>query len=301
MDKIRAILPYVLFFLPFFALGVFLSVSGSGDKIQELVAPTINRVLESFQPKKTPPSIPEIVARAKRALVTIVVSDPNHKEIGIGTGFFFDFEGGEVITNYHVVKAGFDVEKATGRPCYYEVVFDHGTKWPNVPPSTRAMFRDYNFDLVLLEYNISDETKRFLKAPFPVSQRFFAMDYIVQGERVLVIGHPDGLTDSVSDGIIAAVRRTDKSLGIFDLIQITAPISRGSSGSPVLDKSGYLIGIAVGSDEGGQSLNFAVPGGRAEHLSIDAYQWRSRHNEPHNQPLGGYRSKFDDPLFSSSD
>jgi WD40 repeat protein len=74
----------------------------------------------------------------------------------------------------------------------------------------------------------------------------------VEGEKVIVIGNPTGLTGSVSDGIISAFRE-DRSL-----IQITAPISPGSSGSPVMDENGQVIGVAKSGSEQGQNLNFAI-------------------------------------------
>src|ERR1700692_3684416 len=73
----------------------------------------------------------------------------------------------------------------------------------------------------------------------------------VEGERVVVIGNPTGLTGTVSDGIIAAFRKN------HSFIQITAPISPGSSGSPVLDEGGNVIGVATLISEEGQNLNFA--------------------------------------------
>jgi trypsin-like peptidase len=69
---------------------------------------------------------------------------------------------------------------------------------------------------------------------------------------VLVIGNPEGLEGTVSEGIISAFRENRS------LIQITAPISHGSSGSPVIDESGQVLGIAKGGFEDGQNLNLAI-------------------------------------------
>jgi len=74
----------------------------------------------------------------------------------------------------------------------------------------------------------------------------------IEGQRVLVIGNPEGLEGTVSDGIISAFR-SGRSM-----IQITAPISPGSSGSPVLDEAGNVIGIATQVLKEGQNLNFAI-------------------------------------------
>ena len=75
------------------------------------------------------------------------------------------------------------------------------------------------------------------------------------GEEVYAVGNPEGLEGTFSQGIISGIRR----VGDRDLIQITAPISHGSSGGPVLNKHGQVVGIAVGAIRTGQNLNFAIP------------------------------------------
>src|SRR5262249_45270986 len=75
----------------------------------------------------------------------------------------------------------------------------------------------------------------------------------VEGQRVLVIGSPEGLQGTVSDGIISAFRENRS------MIQITAPISPGSSGSPVMNESGEVIGVATMVTKEGQNLGFAIP------------------------------------------
>src|SRR5262249_3421737 len=72
------------------------------------------------------------------------------------------------------------------------------------------------------------------------------------GDEVYVVGNPEGLEGTFSQGIISSLRGND-------YIQITAPISHGSSGGPVLNKNGEVIGVAVGLIEEGQNLNFAIP------------------------------------------
>lgn len=77
------------------------------------------------------------------------------------------------------------------------------------------------------------------------------------GDHIAVIGNPLGLEGSLSEGIVAAKR--EQVPGGHQRLQITAPISRGSSGSPVLDMSGNVVGVATMVMRGGQSLNFAAP------------------------------------------
>lgn len=73
---------------------------------------------------------------------------------------------------------------------------------------------------------------------------------------MVAIGNPLGLESSVSEGIVSGIRRVSED---FELYQITAPLSPGNSGGPVLDAKGDVIGIATSTLENGQNLNFAVP------------------------------------------
>jgi hypothetical protein len=75
------------------------------------------------------------------------------------------------------------------------------------------------------------------------------------GDRVYVMGNPLGLEATFSDGLVSSLRVLDGT----ELVQITAPISAGSSGGPVMNDAGRVIGIATASFEAGQNLNLAVP------------------------------------------
>jgi tetratricopeptide (TPR) repeat protein len=86
-----------------------------------------------------------------------------------------------------------------------------------------------------------------------------------EGESVVVIGNPLGLEGSVTNGIVSAVR----DIPTFGrIIQITAAISAGSSGSPVVNMHGQVIGIATLQVTGGQSVNFAIPSERISQLQV---------------------------------
>jgi hypothetical protein len=80
-------------------------------------------------------------------------------------------------------------------------------------------------------------------------------DKVAAGQPVVVVGNPAGLEQTVSNGLVSAIRELNGQR----LFQISAPISAGSSGSPVFDDRGEVIGVAVSSIEAGQNLNFAVP------------------------------------------
>jgi S1-C subfamily serine protease len=84
------------------------------------------------------------------------------------------------------------------------------------------------------------------------------------GAPVFVLGSPKGLEGTFSTGIVSSIRKLGKDK---DLIQVTAPVSHGSSGGPVLDADGRVIGIAVATMTEGQNLNFAVPVSRLRELA----------------------------------
>ena len=77
---------------------------------------------------------------------------------------------------------------------------------------------------------------------------------LVRGQKVVAIGSPLGLFNSVSDGIISGFRRIKE----VDMIQFTAPISHGSSGGAVLNMNGEVIGISTAGIDSGQNINLAV-------------------------------------------
>jgi S1-C subfamily serine protease len=81
------------------------------------------------------------------------------------------------------------------------------------------------------------------------------MDTPEIGENITVIGNPEGLKNSLSTGIVAGIRE----IGGNKWVQITAPVSPGSSGSPVFDSKGRLLGLATMMLLDGQNLNFATP------------------------------------------
>ena len=76
------------------------------------------------------------------------------------------------------------------------------------------------------------------------------------GEKVYVISSPQGLENTISDGILSGIREIDAKRKI---LQITAPVSSGSSGGPVFNNNGEVIGIATFLIEEAQNLNFAMP------------------------------------------
>jgi len=148
-----------------------------------------------------------------------------------GTGFFVSRDG-FVITNYHVIEGHnvFTARAHTGAE--FKVI--------------GIVAVDKEHDLALLKLS----AKQVNAVALDVS------DSVRAGQAVVVIGNPLGLESTVSEGIVSALRSLE---GADQLIQITAPISPGSSGSPVLNEQGKVIGVAVLKFLQGESLNFAIP------------------------------------------
>ena len=172
----------------------------------------------------------EIAKKALNATVLLVMKDANGRTLGLGSGFFV--QPNQIATNFHVIEgATSGTAKSVGRKTEY-----------NIEGFTAV---DEKHDLAILQVSVSSVQ------PLPLGDS----DKVEIGEKVYVAGNPKGLEGTFSDGIISSFRgnSTDKR------IQMTAPISPGSSGGPVLNEKGEVIGVSVATYRGGQNLNFAVP------------------------------------------
>ncbi len=176
----------------------------------------------------------DIVRTAKQSVVFISVDDDiNDGRGGIGSGFFI--APNRVITNYHVISGMHvgAVKLVSGQTYNIQGVIAY----------------DVEADLAMLQIRIpSDVSVPALRVSGKLPE---------QGERVIAIGNPRGLDWTISDGIISALRQGD---GFDSRIQMTVPISPGSSGGPVLNMRGEVIGVAVSGRTDAQNINFAVPG-----------------------------------------
>jgi hypothetical protein len=170
--------------------------------------------------------IPGIVRQAKPAVVQIVALDDQNKTLKTGTGFFISADG-NLLTNYHVISDARSILAKTPSGAVYSL--------------KKIVAFSPKMDVALLSFYATDVPYLNLGSTTDA----------VEGQRVLVIGNPESFEDTVSDGIISAFRENRS------MIQITAPVSHGSSGSPVLNESGQVLGIATLAQEG-QNLNFAI-------------------------------------------
>ena len=184
-------------------------------------------------------NLPAIVKKIQPSVVTILTYDKDGKGLMQGSGFFIRKDG-DIITNRHVLQGASSANVKTADDKVY--------------PVTGVVAEDKEGDLVLISVDISHDTVQPLSVSASIPE---------VGERVIVIGSPLGLEKTVSDGIISAVRDI-REFG--KIIQITAPISPGSSGSPVVNMKGEVIGVATLQKVEGQNLNFAVSGVRVARL-----------------------------------
>jgi tetratricopeptide (TPR) repeat protein len=188
--------------------------------------------------------LPELVRRIKPSAVAIETFDSKGATLSRGSGFFIAND--KIITNRHVIEKSSRVE----------VHLIDGKKFT----ARGVLAIDGEGDLALLQVDVPQASA----APLPLMQ-----SAPQEGESIVVVGNPFGLEGSVSNGIVSAVREIP---GYGKIIQITAPISPGSSGSPVVNMRGQVIGVATLQAAEGQSLNFAVPSARIAQLKIGDLQ-----------------------------
>ena len=177
-------------------------------------------------------TVPEIAEKALAATVYLEMKDSNGKPLGFGSAFFV--KPNLIATNYHVIAgAASGTAKLVGKYTTYKI-----EGWTAT---------DENNDLALLKVSVSG-IKPLI---------FGNSDAVKIGEAVYVAGNPKGLEGTFSDGIISS--RRDKYTK--ERFQMTAPISPGSSGGPVLNSKGEVIGVSVAAhrDLDAQNLNFAIP------------------------------------------
>ncbi len=182
-------------------------------------------------PAPAPISPEQLFEKASPAVVYLTVRDKDFKPIGLGSGFFVAASG-LIVTNYHVIKGA---EFATARLSNGSTLFVDG-----------VVATDPAGDLALLKVSGGGfPVLRIAKAGLPKV-----------GATVYAIGNPRGLENTFSSGMVSGHRKIKDGVAA---IQVTAPISPGSSGGPLLNAGGEVIGVTTAYITTGQNLNFAVP------------------------------------------
>mgnify|MGYP001587564364 FL=1 len=176
----------------------------------------------------------KIFALNKKASVFIVTYNLLGEPSGQGSGFILA-EDGVVVTNLHVIKNAAALQVKT---------YDDRILTP-----IGVLHIDEDNDIALIKIKVKENSEVFkVKVDEP--------EKLKVGEKIYAIGNPHGLESTFSEGIVSGIREIKSGV---KLIQVTAPISPGSSGGPVINRKGKVIGITTFLAEGGQNLNFAYP------------------------------------------
>lgn len=175
----------------------------------------------------------EIFKKVNPSVLALELYDEYGNLIGKGSAFIVD-DKGRAATNYHVIQNAYAIRAklTTG-------------KLVNV---THISYINMDNDIAII--NLDGGT------PFPPPVQLGDSGTLVTGQKVFTIGNPLGLENTISEGIISTVSR---KIDNQSFIQITAPISDGSSGGVLLDGRGRAIGVTAAYYINGQNLNFAVP------------------------------------------
>lgn len=176
--------------------------------------------------------VSQVFEEVKDAIVIIRTYNDKGEEDGEGTGFFFD-KNGFIVTNYHILAGAHRIE----------IILTNGEKSWNAS----IVKSDDKKDIAIIKTDLLPSQVLFIdnSESMPI------------GEEIITIGNPLGYELSVSTGIISAFRNDNE--GKF--IQITAPVSPGNSGGPLISKNGAVIGIVTSRVDNisAQNLNFAIP------------------------------------------
>ncbi len=166
---------------------------------------------------------------------------------GLGTGMIIDSQG-HILTNHHVA----------GGATKIEVMLSSGERYP-----AKLVGTDPKTDLAVIRISA--------KGPLPYVA-FGDSDKVEVGEWVVAIGHPRGLDQTVTQGIISAKHRAGISdPGSYqDFLQTDAAINPGNSGGPLLNLQGEVIGVnavIVSQSGGSEGIGFTIPSNMAIYVS----------------------------------
>ena len=201
------------------------NLSGCGDQAEEPIEP---------EPTVVEYSIADLAELAGPSIAYIEASDDFYGDYyWFGSGFVVS-ENGVIVTNYHVLDGATSVLIEINGQVYEDI---------------QVLAYNENWDLAVLKVDASGLTPLVLAG---------SVEDARLGEQVIAMGNPEGLKKTVSDGIISTLYRRLEDFD-YDHIQTTAPISKGSSGGPLMNMRGEVIGVNTLTYMTGQNLNFAVP------------------------------------------
>ena len=208
-------------------------------------APRTGNVLDI--PINALPSIANLVDRVSPSVVNIVVTTDSGETTseGQGSGFIIS-DKLEVVTNYHVIEGGTNIE----------IEFNDGRRY-----DAKILGTDEETDLALLQIQTTDKIPHV---------NFHQPRDLRIGDWVVAIGNPFGIGQSTSLGVISAIGREKVDSGSYvDYIQTDATINRGNSGGPLFNLNGDVVGVnsAIYSPTGASvGIAFVIPHHTAERI-----------------------------------
>ena len=214
--------------------------------------------------------ISSLVKHVMPGVVLITTYDSSGNELSQGSGFIVSNEG-DVITCYHVMRGFSKAIVTTSDDKKFEVMNVIALNKSDDLARISLSADNYNFPNLSVNTTIPEV-----------------------GQEIIVIGGPLGLDKTVSQGIVSAIRN--------NTIQITAPISPGSSGGPVFNMNGEVVGTVSSQMKIGQNLNFAIPANLISHMQQPSLQHIMELTEPYSEVINidtplwkilGYKSEDD--------
>ncbi|MFA5356256.1 MAG: S1C family serine protease [Candidatus Omnitrophota bacterium] len=188
------------------------------------------RLETSSRKKREKLAVSDMYSIYTPSIATIQIKDKQGQDMGQASGFVIS-DDGFIATNFHVVNSAYQAEVKIGEDIFNE-----------------AYLAAYNPDMDIAVLKVDAKGL----SPLIIGDS----DELISGQFIITLGNPLGFEKSVSSGIVSAIRSSPS----LKLIQMTVPVSPGSSGCPVLNEYGEVVGIAtIASFFIAQNLNFAVP------------------------------------------
>jgi serine protease Do len=237
------------FFLPLLILHPLPSFASLNTTMRPSLAPILKNVIESVVNIRATGSYPPAIylKRGKKSSAPIA-----RKFASAGSGIIVDAKKGYIITNAHVIKGASSVI----------VTLNDGRHYKAKPVGV-----DAPSDIAVIQIHL----------PHLVALKISNSNTLKVGDYVIAIGNPFGLGQSVSSGIISALKRTNLNIeGYENFIQTDAPINMGSSGGALVNLSGELVGMntAIVSPGGGNvGIGFAIPSNMVKNVMKQLIQY----------------------------
>jgi S1-C subfamily serine protease len=184
-------------------------------------------------------STKDIIKQYDNSVVVVGAFDDNGELLGFGSGFMV--AKGLFATNFHVLNIQGAIQ--------YKIITNKDKEYV----IQGVVKYDVNKDIAIIK------TKNALTLPIV---KLGSYKKLVKGDKIVAVGSPEGLQNTVSEGIVSGIRYVKEYK--LNIIQITAPITHGSSGGPIFNNKGEVVGITTSGYEGNGDLNFAVA---ADHIT----------------------------------